>query len=503
MSREPILHLQGVDAEVMTGSGRRRVLDGLEMEVRDDELVAVLGPSGSGKSTLARLASGLLNPSAGQLLLRGQPLRGATPRIGVVFSTPALFPWLSVQSNVELALERLPVDAERKRQMVAWAMDRLGLEGFEEAYPRELTSGMKLRVAVARALVSQPELLVLDDPFSGLDVLTAEAVKQELLALWSNSDVNPRAVCLVTHNIPEAVELATRVLILEGSPSKIAAELNIPLPYPRDPESPAFQGLVQKVHDLLTHHRLSDEPSQTTGRFASRVAPLPKAEPAQVFGLLEAMDAEGGSLDIFDFVADTRQNYGHVIMVVNAAEILGLVRTPKDKVELTDLGRQALAADVNARKALINLQLQSFRLVAQVVEMIQRAPENSLAKDLVLQHLAVQMPGEQPHQQFNILVAWARYAELLGYSARRALLYLDRVFVREGQELKELRHAKPLARRGAKAADAAVSETVTETAPLPEALPEPPAPPEEAVQAAEEVGAAEAEARADKQAQEE
>lgn len=498
MSQDPILQMQAVDAEVTTGNGRRRVLDGVEMEVREDELVAVLGPSGSGKSTLARLAAGLINPSAGQLLLRGQPLRGATPRIGVVFSTPALFPWLSIQSNVELALERLPVDAARKQQMVAWAMDRLGLEGFEEAYPRELTSGMKLRVAVARALVSQPELLVLDDPFSGLDVLTAEAVKQELLTLWSNSDVNPKALCLVTHNIPEAVELATRVLILEGSPSKIAAELPIPLPYPRDPESPAFQALVQKVHDLLTHHRLSDEPGQVSGRFANRVAPLPKAEPAQVFGLLEAMDAVGGVLDIFDFVADTRQNYGHVIMVVNAAEILGLVRTPKDKVELTDLGRQALSADVNARKALINLQLQSFRLVAQVVEMIQRAPENSLGKDLVLQHLAVQMPGEQPHQQFNILVAWARYAELLGFSARRALLYLDRVFVREGQDLKELRHAKPQVRRGTKASDVVAPET----APLPEALPEPPAPPEEAVQAAEELGAAEAEARADQQEQE-
>ena len=491
---EPVLQLQAVDAEIATPAGRHRVLDGVELSIGDDELVAVLGPSGSGKSTLARIATGLLAPSSGQAVLRGQPLRGATPRIGVVFSTPALFPWLSVQSNIELVLERLSLAPERKHQMVAWAIDRLGLEGYEEAYPRELTSGVKLRVAVARALVSQPELLVMDDPFSGLDVLTAEAVKRELLDLWSNSDVNPKAICLITHNIAEAVEMASRILILEGSPSKIAAELPIPLTYPRDPESPAFQELVQKVHDLLTHHRLSDEPGQAGGRFGTRVTPLPKAEPAQVFGLLEALDAGGGKLDIFDFIAETRQNYGHVIMVVNAAEVLGLVRTPKDQVELTDLGRQAFAADVNGRKALINLQLQGFLLVSQVVDMIQRAPDNGVSKDLVLAQLAVQLPGEPPHQQFNILVAWARYAELMGFSARRSLLYLDRLFVREGSDLKELSQPKPGPRRGPKAP--------TVTAPMPEALPEPPALPEEAVHAAEEVGAAQAEARADQDAKE-
>jgi NitT/TauT family transport system ATP-binding protein len=493
-SRGPILELQAVDAEIITPNGRHRVLDGLDLSVAEDELVAVLGPSGSGKSTLARIMGGLLQPTNGQALLRGHPLRGATPRIGMVFSTPALFPWLSVQSNIELALERLPMHRERKQEMVAWAIDRLGLEGYEEAYPRELTSGIKLRVAVARALVSQPELLVLDDPFSGLDVLTAEAVKQELLTLWSNSDVNPKSLCLFTHNISEAVEMANRVLILEGSPSKIAAELIIPLPYPRDPESPAFQELVQKVHDLLTHHRLSDDPGAVQGgRFANRVTPLPKAEPGQVFGLLEALKDAGGRMDIFDFVSDTRQNYGHVIMVVNAAEVLGLVRTPKDQVELTDMGRQALTADVNGRKALLNLQLQSLRLVATVVDMIQRAPNNSLGKEIVLQYLAVQLPGEPPHQQFNIMVAWTRYAELMGYSARRGLLYLDRLLVREGAELKELRQPKPGPRRGTRAIEAALAET----APMPEALPEPPAPPEEAVEAAEAVGAAQAVARAD------
>jgi NitT/TauT family transport system ATP-binding protein len=492
-----ILALNGVDAEVVTPNGRRRVLDGLHLHVSQDELVAVLGPAGSGKTTLARLAAGLQTPHAGQALLRGLPLRGATPRVGMVFQTPALFPWLNTQANIEVALERLAVDPARKQQMVAWAIDRLGLEGFEEAYPRELTSGVKLRVAVARALVSQPELLVLDDPFSGLDVLTAEAVKQELLQLWSNSDVNPKAMLLVTHNIQEAVELSSRILILDGTPARVAAELPNPLPYPRDPESSSFQEMVQRVHDLLTHQRLPDEPSHMAARFSSRVAPLPKAEPAQVLGLLEALDAAGGRLDVFDFTAETRQNYGHVLMVVSAAEVLGLVRTPKEKVELTELGRQALAGDVNSRKALFNLQLQNFKLMTLVIEMIQRSRDKAVPKEAVLELLAVQLPGEPPHQQFNILVAWARFAELMGFSARRGLLYLDRLFIREGAELKELRQPKP-SLKGLRPAEAV---TAPGTGPLPEALPEPPAPPEEAVLAAEDLHAAQAVARADHEEQ--
>lgn len=493
--RELLLGLQSVDAELMlSGRGLTRILDGISLDVQDDELVAVLGPSGSGKSTLAKLCAGLLHASSGQVLLRGRPLRGPTPRVGIVFQTAALFPWLTAQANIELALERLPIAGKDKAQRVAWAIDRLGLEGYEEAYPRELTGGSRLRVAVARALATQPELLVLDDPFSGLDVLTAEAVKNELLDLWQNNDVNPRAVLLVTHNIQEAVELASRVLIIGGSPSKIVAELAVPLPYPRDPDSAAFQGLAQRVHDLLTHQALPDDPGgASAGRFASRLAPLPRAEMVQVMGLLEALENEGGRFDVFDFVAETRQNYGQVLMVVNAAEMLGLVSTPKDQVELSDLGRQVLGADINHRKALLNLQIQGLKLVADVIELIHRAPEIGVAKELVLELLALHLPSEPPHQQFNTLVAWCRYAELMGYSARKGLLYLDRLFVHDGSELKELRQPKPIHRRGFK------PEHSPETAPLPADLPEPPAPPEEAVQAAEAAGAARAEGLEDRE----
>lgn len=481
---ETLLELFDVEVDFVDAvHGRKRLLDGISLSVHADELVAILGPTGSGKSSLVRVAAGLQPPHSGTVEVKGQALRGISSRVGVVFQTPALFPWLSVQANVELGLEKLPVDRKRKEQMVTWALDRLGLEGFEEAYPRELSQGMKLRVALARALAPQPELLILDDPFAGLDVLTAESLRNELLSLWQNTDVNPKAILLVTHDINEAVSLANRVLVLAGSPAKMAVEVPIPLPYPRDPAATAFQDNVSRIHDFLTKSILPDDALNAPGRFANRLAPLPKADLGQILGLLEALDDRGGRLDIFDFAAETRREYLSLVLVVNAAEMLGLVHTPKDQAEISDLGRQVLRADVNGRKALLNLQFQKIKLFAHFIEMIERSHEHAIGREVALEQLAMLFPSENPSQLLNTVVAWARYAELFGYSARRGLLYLDRTFLLDGAELREMKRQKPGPRpRGAAKAPAAVPP---ETAPLPEAVPEPEAPSEAALQAAE------------------
>jgi len=473
----PLLELKDVEVDLsVPGRPRNRLIDGINLALRSDELVAVLGPTGSGKSTLVRVAAGLQAPSAGQVLVRGAALRGVSPRVGVVFQTPALFPWLSVQANVELGLEKLPAARERKEQMVAWAIDRLGLEGFEEAYPRELSQGMKLRVALARALAAQPEVLVLDDPFSGLDMLAAESLRNELVALWQHSDINPKAILLVTHDIEEAVSLATRVLVLAGTPARLSVEVHIPLGYPRDPSSGLFKDNVNRIHEFLTKQILPDDATASGGRFAHRLAPLPKADLAQVLGLLEALDDRGGRLDIFDFAAQTRREYQSVVLVVNAAEMLGLVATPLDQAEITELGRALLKADVNARKILLNMQFQKIKLFTDFVAMIEASSEHSISREAALKQLLVSFPWENPAQLFNTLVAWARYAELFGYSPRRGLLYLDRTFVTDGSEVREMKRPKPgpLARSAA-----------GETAPVPEAVPEPPALSEAMLQAAE------------------
>jgi NitT/TauT family transport system ATP-binding protein len=482
----PLMELNGVEVEYLDAAQRRvRLLDGISLSVRADEMVAILGPSGSGKSSLVRVMAGLTAPSAGTVELRGQALRGSSPRVGVVFQTPALFPWMTVQGNVELGLERMPVSRAQKDSMIAWAVDRLGLEGFEEAYPRELGHGMKLRVALARALAPQPELLILDNPFAGLDVLSAESLRNELVSLWQHSDVNPKAIVLVTHDIEEAVALSTRVLVLSGSPGRLAVELPVPLPYPRDPGAAAFRDTVGRLHDFLTKQILPDD-APSVGRIASRLLPLPKVELGQILGLLEALDDRGGHLDVFDFAAETRREYQGMVAVVNAAELLGLVATPKDQVELTEKGRLLQRSDVNGRKALLNIEFQRIPLFAHFVEMIQRSGEHAIRREVALEQLALLFPSENPVQLFHTLVAWTRYAELFGFSARRSLLYLDRTFVQEAGELREVQRPKPGPKpRAVKAPQAAAPSRAT--APLPAAVPEPEALSEDALHAAEEL----------------
>jgi len=481
----PLLELKDVEVDLaLPGRPRTRLLDGINLTVRADELVAVLGPTGSGKSTLVRVAAGLQAPSKGLVAVKGTALRGVSPRVGVVFQTPALFPWMSVQANVELGLEKLPADRVRKEQMVAWAIDRLGLEGFEEALPRELSQGVKLRVALARALAAQPELLILDDPFSGLDVLAAESLRNELVALWQHNDVNPKAILLVTRDIEEAVSLATRVLVLAGTPARLSVEVPIPLAYPRDPSSTVFQDNVNRIHEFLTKQILPDDAPQAEavgGRFAHRLAPLPKADLPQVLGLLEALDDRGGKLDIFDFAAETRREYQAVVLVVNAAEMLGLVSTPLDQAEITELGRRLLKADVNGRKILLNMQFQKIKLFSDFVHMIEGSSARAITRENALEQLAAHFPWENPGQLFNTLVAWARYAELFGYSPRRGLLYLDRTFIMDGAEVREVKGPKP----GPRARESVRAASAPETSPVPEAVPEPPAPSEAMLQAAE------------------
>lgn len=483
----PLLELRDVEVDLaLPGRPRTRLLDGLNLTVRADELVAVLGPTGSGKSTLVRVAAGLQAPNKGQVLVRGAALRGVSPRVGVVFQTPALFPWLSVQANVELGLEKLPAERGLKGQMVAWAIDRLGLEGFEEAYPRELSQGVKLRVALARALAAQPELLILDDPFAGLDVLAAESLRNELVALWQHSDVNPKAILLVTHDIEEAVSLATRVLVLAGTPARLSVELPVPLAYPRDPSAGVFKENVQRIHEFLTKQILPDEaPSAAGGRFVNRLVPLPRTDLPQVLGLLEALDDRGGKLDIFDFAAETRREYQAVVLVVKAAEMLGLVATPWDQAEITELGRRLLKADVNGRKILLNMQFQTIKLFSDFVRMIEGSAERAITREIALEQLAVHFPWENSGHLFTTLVAWARYAELFGYSPRRGLLYLDRTFVQDGGEVREIKRSKP----GPRPRDAARAAAPPETTAVDEAVPEPPAPSEAMLQAAENAAA--------------
>jgi NitT/TauT family transport system ATP-binding protein len=406
------------------------VLDNITLDVRRNDVTAILGPSGCGKSTLVRVLVGLIPPSSGDVLVHGQPLRGLNPAISMVFQNFALYPWLTVAENVAAGLNGRDVDPAKKPALVSRAIDRVGLEGFEEAYPKELSGGMKQRVGIARALVAQPELLIMDEPFSGLDVLTAENLRSEVVNLWRDATTEPNSVLMVTHNIHEAVFMATRIVVLGANPGVIRAVLDNPLPYPRDYRTPAFIASADRIHEILTKALIPDEPVTPPTALVpparpERVEALPNINIGEMVGLLDRVGAAGGQADIFNLSVEIGKEFGRVLALVKVAEWLDLVDTPKDIVVLTPCGKRFLAGNINDRKHLLNEQLRTLGLFQRLLELLQRQESKSLGEDIVLEELAVWLPTERPQTIFKTIVRWGRYAELLGYNSDEHKLYLD------------------------------------------------------------------------------
>jgi len=413
----------------LPGGKELKVLENISLDVRRQDITALLGPSGCGKSTIVRILAGLIEPTTGEVLVHGEPLHGLNPAISMVFQSFALYPWLTVAENVSMGLNGRVVEPGKRGEMVGRAIDRVGLEGFEEAYPKELSGGMKQRVGIARALVAQPELLCMDEPFSGLDVLTAENLRVEVVNLWRDAKTDPNSVLMVTHNINEAVFLATRIVVLGANPGQIRKVLDNPLPYPRDYHDAAFIATADRIHDILTMALIPDEPVMpvpvTAATRATRIEPLPSAGVGEIAGLLERVDAAGGRADVFDLSVEIGKEFGRLLSVVKAAELMDFVDTPKHTVVLTPLGKQFLDAKVNERKRLINQQLRTLQLFQKVIELLKTQEDLSVDEDLVLEELAVWLPTEKPQTMFKSIVRWGRYAELLGYNADERKLYLD------------------------------------------------------------------------------
>lgn len=296
---------------------------------------------------------------------------------------------------------------------------------------------MKQRVGIARALVAQPELLCMDEPFSGLDVLTAENMRVELVNLWRDATTDPNSVLVVTHNINEAVFLATRIVVMGANPGQIRKVLDNPLPYPRDYHDPSFVAMADHIHDVLTMALIPDEPvaapalavapaaGEVAAKLTPRIEPLPNVNVGEIAGLLERVDAAGGKADIFDLSVEIGKEFGRVLALVKAAELLDFVDTPKHTVVMTPLGKRFLGAKVNERKQLINQQLRALHLFQNVCELLRSQENFTVDEDLVLEELAVWLPTERPQAMFKTIVRWGRYAELFGYNADERKLYLD------------------------------------------------------------------------------
>jgi NitT/TauT family transport system ATP-binding protein len=393
-----------------------RVLEDISVGVGQNEVVTLLGPSGCGKSTIMRILAGLTVPTQGEVLYHGEPLQGLNPGVGFVFQSFALFPWMTVTQNIEAVLRAKGYGKDEVKEKAMAAIRTVGLAGSEEAYPRELSGGMKQRVGMARAFSLNPEMLFMDEPFSQVDALTAESLRAEVLDLWAAKDKNPSAILMVSHDIKEVVYMADRIVVLGANPGRVRTVVENSLPRPRDYRSPALIQLVDKLHDIIVGLEMPDVPETPAAAPAPRpFEPLPHAAAMEILGLLEYLDARGGKEDVVRIAADTNREFGQAIAVVNAAELLDFVDTPKRTVVLAPDGIRFVRAGAAERKAIWREQLLKMGLFKRIYEAVERQEEHHVDRDFVLETIALALPLENYDTTFDIMVNWLRYGDVLSY----------------------------------------------------------------------------------------
>ncbi|MEU9097625.1 nitrate/sulfonate/bicarbonate ABC transporter ATP-binding protein [Streptomyces sp. NPDC048361] len=441
---EILLETVGLTKAYAGADGELPVLGGIDLQVRAGEIVALLGKSGSGKSTLLRCLAGLVPPSSGTVSYRGTPLTGANPGTAMVFQTFALLPWLTVLQNVELGLEARGVPADARADAARRAIDLIGLDGFESAYPKELSGGMRQRVGFARALVVEPDVLMMDEPFSALDVLTAENLRGELMELWESGQFPTRAIVLVTHNIEEAVLMADRIVVLGSRPyGTIRETFEVGLDRPRDREAPAFDELIDRVYRTMTGrtketsppvlHAVPEALPASSGRPESvepdrrtpANTPLPGASVDGLSGLAEMVAHRGGDCDLADLADDLGLEIDDVLPLVDALELLGFAAVSGDDLVLTDLGAAFAGADVRGSKEIFAAAAPEAPLIHLITTSLRQSPDGTLRAGFFRDVLAHHYTSEQVARQLETATDWGRYGELYGYDAEREEYGLD------------------------------------------------------------------------------
>lgn len=430
----PVAQLCAVTKSFMTaGAHELKVLDNIDLAVNPGEFLALLGQSGSGKSTILRCLTGLIEPTSGRVLGNGKSLHGVNPDASVVFQTFALYPWLTVEQNVAVGLMAKKVGRAERDAAVDRAIELIGLGNYHAAYPRELSGGMRQRVGIARALVSQPKLLCLDEAFSALDVLTAENLRQELISLWRSPDSGLSSVFMVTHNIEEAVEMATRIVVVFPRPGRIGLVLENKLPFPRDSKDPEFQRIVSIIHESITTLTLPDLPpevpvsGQPISHARTRMESIPLVNVGEILGLMSILSDSPELSNIYDISDEVGKEFGETIAILKAAEILDLIETPKQDVRFTELGRKFVAADRQGKRAIFAQQVFKLRLFHIVLALLREYQE--IDADQVIKDIANALPYDNPEKTFETMVAWGRYAGLMDYNAKTR-----KVFVPEEDE---------------------------------------------------------------------
>ena len=395
----------------------------VSLRIREREVVALVGPSGCGKSTLLRLLAGLIRPTAGQVRYRGVPVNGVLTSSAMVFQSFALLPWLTVRENVDMGLAARGVAPAQRHHAASHAIDLVGLTGFQGAYPRELSGGMKQRVGFARALAVQPEILFMDEPFGALDALTAENLRAQVAELWRDPATGVSSLVVVTHSVDEAVYLAGRIAVFGANPGHVREELENPLPYPREVRSPAFTRMVDRLHAILTDTLLPETGAPAPG-VAGKLVPLPRVHVPEVMGLLDSLaGAADGSARVFDLAGRLGVDYDRMTAVVHAAEQLGWVDTPGDLVTLTPAGRGVVSGGAPERRAAARARIVDHPLFVRVLGMV-REGGGAVLDDEILADLTICFPFTRPQSLLRTVVEWGRYAEVLDHDAKGGRLVL-------------------------------------------------------------------------------
>lgn len=421
----PLIELNHVTKRFPAAEGGEfTVIDDVSLNLYPGEVVALLGKSGSGKSTILRMMAGLSAPSEGQVLYRGRPLKGANPGVAMVFQSFALMPWLTVQQNVELGLRAAGVPEAERAQRALEAIDQIGLDGFETAFPKELSGGMRQRVGFARALVLQPDVLVMDEPFSALDVLTTENLRSELVSMWAKPEFANKCVCIVTHNIEEAVLLADRVFVLGSNPGRILTEETINLARPRDRKSARFEQLESKIYGVLTGQG-KEEAGAKPKVLSPLNTPIPEASVGGMAGLVEMTAAAGGTADLTDLADQLSFEVDDLLPLVDAAQMLGLLTVDGVHVTLTDAGADWATADVlTAKQVFAHQAVNRVPLVKTIHSALRGSVDGRLREDFFRDLLRRGFSSDDAEKQLARAIDWGRYGELYEHDASTENLIL-------------------------------------------------------------------------------
>lgn len=413
---KPIIEARGIEKSFKQKDGSDiQVIAPVDLSLESGTIIALLGPSGSGKSTLLRILSGLAAPTAGEVLWHGKPVGACSPNVAIVFQSFALFPWLTVLENVESPLLARGMEHDERHRRALKALDSVGLRNFETAYPKELSGGMKQRVGFARALAVEPEVLFMDEPFSALDVLTAENLRGDLMELWLAKKIPTRSIFIVTHNIEEAVLLADRVIVLGRNPARIRADFRIALPQPRDRKSAAFFPYVDYIYKVMTKPALTLAPPSATAKQPTPM--LPHARPGGVAGLLELLMDRGGEEDLYHVAETLLLEVDDLLPILDAATMLGFATAHEGDVKITPPGRTFAEADIPTRKRLFREALTQVPLMQQIVTALENKSDHTMPVEFFRDLLDERLPAHDVEQQIETALNWGRYADIFTYDS--------------------------------------------------------------------------------------